>query len=57
MVELGKVDLVAYTYWHLQSFVDNAVAVLRHSRLDELVHGVFFSHSLDCIEYEVLAVI
>ena len=57
VVESGKVDLVTYTYWHLRSFVDNAVTVQGHSMLDELVHDVFLSHGLDCMKYEVLAVI
>ena len=28
VVETGKVELVAYKYWHLQSFADNGVTVL-----------------------------
>ena len=40
VVETGKVELVAYKYWHLQSFVDNGVTVLGHSALNEQVHDV-----------------
>ena len=57
MMESDKVDLVAYTYWHLLSLVGNAATVLGVSMLDELAYDVFWSHGLDCMKYEVLAVI
>ena len=57
VVETGKVELVAYKYWHLQSFVDNGATVLGHSTLDERVHNVSWSHGLDCMKCEVLALI
>ena len=57
VVETGKVELVAYKYWHLQSFVDNGATVLGHSMLDKRVHDVFWSCGLDCMKCEVLALI
>ena len=53
VVESGKVDLVAYTYWHLRILL----TVLGRSMLDDLVHDVFLSHSLNCMKHEVLVVI
>ena len=57
VVKTGKVELVAYKYWHLQSFSDNGATVLGHSTLDEWVHDMFWSHGLDCMKCEVLALI
>ena len=55
--DTAKTLEVAYKYWHLQSFVDNGATVLGHSMLTEWVHDVSWSHGLDCMKCEVLALI